>query len=133
MLQAETVERLPDAHVIEAGQRSFKVVPGVARVLRTAGFELRNFTEWWLTVEFPRGVLPPDERLTGKVETLETMFPPGAVELLIRSIRWVAPNARTHFGFADGASGVHSYSVTVHTDKGPVDAQGDSPPRIIIE
>lgn len=133
MLQGETEARLPDAHVVETDHRSFKVVPGIARVLRAAGFELRNLTDWWLTVEFPKGVLTPDERLTGKVEMLETMFPSGAIELLIRSIRWVQPRAAIHFEFADGSSGLHSYGVTVHTDKGPVDADGNSPPRIIIE
>ncbi|MFB3854068.1 MAG: hypothetical protein ACE148_09630 [Vicinamibacterales bacterium] len=133
MVHGETVNRLPDAHVIEIGQRAFKVVPGIARVLRTAGFELRNLTDWWLTVEFPKGVLTPDERLTGKVEMLEAMFPSGAIELLIRAVRWVQPRAAAHFELADGSSGVHIYSVTVHTDKGPVDAEGASPPRIIIE
>ncbi|HSK11436.1 MAG TPA: hypothetical protein VK911_17760 [Vicinamibacterales bacterium] len=126
------MRKLPDAHVAEDGPHGFKVHPPVAAVWRDEGFHFHNVTNQLVTLQFPQGVLAADDRLASSAG-LRELFPEAVAALLVYAVRWVGPDETIHLPFTTRPPRVVRYGVTVHTEKGPVDAPGGSAPKIIIE
>jgi hypothetical protein len=124
--------KFPDANVIKAGPKFFRVVPGVTRVWRDAGFDPENLTDWLVEFQFPPGTVLPDPSRKDGEATLQTLFSPEVAQVLLVS-HWAPPGRSIHVAFAPGAPRVFEYAAIVHTKDGPVPAVGDSAPKIIIE
>jgi hypothetical protein len=131
-LQGGSMPDLPDAHVIETGQGAFKVRPGAVAVKHDDGFDIKNLAGSPVWIQLPVDIIVADDTRAEREALLEKVFDRDVAVLLAKA-RWVNHGDTAHFDFRDGVTGVFEYHVVVFPQGGGVPADGDSPPRIIVD
>jgi hypothetical protein len=120
-----------DVYILES-EAGYRVRPAVAPVEHVNGIKVRNLTGYPVTLRFPSGVLEPINLPAGAFAKVPESLH-GQLVHISRSVRTVAANGHDRFPFHEGASGVYSYLVDVETPGGPVPAEGESAPRVIVD
>ncbi len=121
-----------DAHVTSQAS-PFKVKPPVVRVSRANGFDIQNDTGHAMWVALPEDLVPGSRGRRGRKARLAAVFGNRAAARL-STAQFVNPGDSFRFGLSalTGPRG-RDYWVVVFTQDGPDPAEGNSPPKIIIQ
>ncbi len=111
----------------------FKVKPPGAKVKRTAGFDILNDTGHLMWVALPEDLVPGSKGRKARTARLAAVLGKRAAARL-STAQFVNPGDSFRFSLSalTGPRG-RDYWVIVFTQNGPEPAEGNSPPKIIIQ
>jgi hypothetical protein len=116
----------------------FKVDPPEVRVKAGGEFEVINATGYTVLVALPEEVLPDDSERPKRKKRIEESLAADPADFLARAVQ-IEPNGSTTFNIPPLAGAryrpeiEYSYEVAVFPVGGTEPAEGNSPPKIIIE